>query len=1484
MFFFFFIEIMRIWSFGSVVVTALLFTVHASTISTKLQSGFIAPPLLLELAEGLAVLNQTSYFPFLRHLAQHSDVFTLPTHESYQQALEYIETQQLLDEFTLSLLKLEMATHTYAPMVVAQYQLYNQTIGEVVDYKDKCWSWMQFKDKQACSVGEMRELLNKEDFYGDSFKEPNKAATQIYQTDHVYRQGEDSKVVVLYGDPRNPGLLEMQEYLEELDSTTYVFRYRPWSDDDDNRQVLGLSGYGVELALKSTEYKATDDRDLEDRLKVQTDKTMREQTVLFEDELKEPAQVKGLTEEQVKGLGLQAAQLVLGQPSEVDQMAMLGQLAQNLPRYGHLLAAHAPVNQTLHREIKGLISELGDLKDFVSINGYTLDSLDPFHLTQHIRKESALISNLQSIGLTQAQAIDLLVELGDKSTDTEIRFDMRDQRHAVMWMNDLEHDKRYAMWPSDLGLLGRVMYPGMIQRLRQNLAQVIFALDLSDPQSWAMVLMEIMNSVQRGIPMQFGVVPLIGSDEDSEASQMAKWLVYVRRAYKKKQWQKIVRQSLINHRKHKDSSLVQRVREEYQEFTRTHKTTRESTDNVPLTWDQIQAADKEWLSKRWEDTREYCRRLDLITGGVMFVNGIQMEMSEDYQEEMFRLYQMQVWELAQRLRAGEFSADDQVSEIVYGKGTLRTRSHLVYESDTNPLRFAQLAGSPRVLEWMDKKIQYLSFAKSEEGLVSAWVVGDFSQSSVRQLAKEALEAAKENEEMQVALVQCSQDFRSETEDVDVPQILYQIMTSSGDEKAERALEYLKDPNNVDIELDDSVVDSMEELFEDNQMAVQLALGSEARSYIVVNGRVLPASASFGKGAFGAVAQYELNQRTRPTLQAISKVVGSSESGLRVKVSATVEHGMSEIRGNSILKNKDHDRRTKWQALLPSASAIAVNDPQKARLRIQAVVDPLSEDAQKWIPILQTLTTALSDQVSVELWLRPQLELKELSIKRFYRYLWPSQLEFSQKSGKMVDPHVEFDGVPKEPLLTLGMDVPAAWLVSAVDSVHDLDNIRLSDVSTDIAATYRLTNILVEGHLVDMDSRSPVRGLEVQLGTLEDPAVSETIVMANLGYLQLKANPGVWRFNIRPGGRSADIYRVNDIGLERWNYQRADRGIETYGPVLVTTFSGVTVFPLVSKRPGKENMDVLDEEDEKTSSGLWGKLKGSLSNQPSKDQLDIFAVASGHLYERLMSIMILSVLENTKSHVKFWLIENFLSPSFKSFIPKMAQEFGFSYEFITYKWPQWLHQETEKQRTIWGYKILFLDVMFPLSLDRVIFVDADQIVRADLQELASMDLKGAPYGYTPFCDDRKEIDGYRFWKQGWWKDHLRGKPYHISALYVVDLKRFRQLAAGDRLRGQYQALSRDGGSLANLDQDLPNNMQHLVPIHSLPQEWLWCETWCSDQSLKKAKTIDLCNNPMTKEPKLERARRLLPEWEAYDRRVAEFSKKLKPKAVVEHVEL
>jgi UDP-glucose:glycoprotein glucosyltransferase len=90
--------------------------------------------------------------------------------------------------------------------------------------------------------------------------------------------------------------------------------------------------------------------------------------------------------------------------------------------------------------------------------------------------------------------------------------------------------------------------------------------------------------------------------------------------------------------------------------------------------------------------------------------------------------------------------------------------------------------------------------------------------------------------------------------------------------------------------------------------------------------------------------------------------------------------------------------------------------------------------------------------------------------------------------------------------------------------------------------------------------------------------------------------------------------------------------------------------------------------------------------------------------------------------------------------------------------------------------------------------------------------------------------------------------------------------------RYDQLSRDPNSLSNLDQDLPNYAQDQVPIFSLPQEWLWCESWCSDESKKAAKTIDLCNNPLHKEAKLSMAKRVISgdlfeeSWEELDEEV------------------
>ena len=651
--------------------------------------------------------------------------------------------------------------------------------------------------------------------------------------------------------------------------------------------------------------------------------------------------------------------------------------------------------------------------------------------------------------------------------------------------------------------------------------------------------------------------------------------------------------------------------------------------------------------------------------------------------------------------------------------------------------------------------------------------------------------------------------------------------------------------------------------------------------LLLNGRLvgpIVSSSDFEVDDFEGLVTYERTSRILPALTAL-EALGLSETIkcplAAAKVSSVVALSTISDTPDGMFEQASTLRMSQFSMWNSSYTVIETGDVSTASVQFTVLLDPASQQAQRWIPMLKVLSEL--EGVYLKIFLNPKERLQELPVKRFYRYVLGAEPVFDE-AGSVKALGASFKGVPQEALLTVGLDIPPAWLVAAKVSVYDLDNIKLSSIKGDVEALYELENILIEGHSREVPGGAAPRGAQLVLGTERDPHFADTIIMANLGYFQFKANPGFYKISLKEG-RSTEIFNIDSIGSQGWSPVTGDETTE----VALMSFKGATLYPRLSRKPGMETEDVLEAKAGSSmdfvsrglnfAQGILGKGKAVVDKE-EQAEINIFSVASGHLYERMLNIMMVSVMKHTKHTVKFWFIEQFLSPSFKDFIPFLAVEYGFKYEMVTYKWPHWLRAQTEKQREIWGYKILFLDVLFPLSLDKVIFVDADQIVRTDMIELVNHDLQGAPYGFTPMCDSRTEMEGFRFWKQGYWEKFLRGLPYHISALYVVDLHKFRQIAAGDRLRQQYHSLSADPGSLSNLDQDLPNHMQSVLPIHSLPQEWLWCETWCSDEALKDAKTIDLCNNPLTKEPKLDRARRQVPEWTVYDDEIAVVDKRRK----------
>ena len=719
--------------------------------------------------------------------------------------------------------------------------------------------------------------------------------------------------------------------------------------------------------------------------------------------------------------------------------------------------------------------------------------------------------------------------------------------------------------------------------------------------------------------------------------------------------------------------------------------------------------------------------------------------------------------------------------------------------------------------------------------------------------------------------------------------MHQLLRNSRDLDPASLVSQL-DPDSSDESPTKDMIDEAAQFWEGmGSLIEELELGL-GQNGLLLNGRIIGPflSSTFNLQDFEQLLRYEHLKRLGPVRDALLGLElwpKITDPLAFAKLTALVSRaGLPELT-EDIYESGPALRMSQFDKWSSTHSAISTSNSEDPSINIVATIDPTTQVAQRWIPILKVLSELSG--VESKIFLSPREELRELPIKRFYRHVLQSSPSFEDDliQGQLTEPQATFVGMPEEALLNLGMDVPPAWLVAPLSSEHDLDNIRLGSMNSgydSVYASYELEHILIQGHSRDTTTGSAPRGAQLLLGTEKDPHFEDTIVMYNLGYFQFKAQPGHYKIELKPGP-SERIFKIDSIG----GIGSIPSRDEVSNEVTLMSFQGKTLFPRLSRQPGHEDDDVLESENKPDSamdyaskglrfaSNLLSKV-GLKPKGDTKDQhadINIFSVASGHLYERMLNIMMVSVMKHTKHTVKFWFIEQFLSPSFKSLLPHMSKEYGFSYEMVTYKWPHWLRGQSEKQREIWGYKILFLDVLFPLSLDKVIFVDADQIVRTDMYELVEFDLEGAPYGFTPMCDSREAMEGFRFWKQGYWQKFLKDLPYHISALYVVDLNRFRELAAGDRLRGQYQQLSADPNSLSNLDQDLPNHMQHMIPIKSLPQDWLWCETWCSDEALEQAKTIDLCNNPLTKEPKLDRARRQVPEWTVYDNEIAAFTKRV-----------
>uniref|UniRef100_A0A3P8V2S6 UDP-glucose ceramide glucosyltransferase-like 1 n=1 Tax=Cynoglossus semilaevis TaxID=244447 RepID=A0A3P8V2S6_CYNSE len=1472
-----------------IVLWLLLLSIHHATstpkgVTASLKAKWSMTPFLLE-TEFVGEDGSDKFWQFVDTVKELS-VYKQGSVRSYYNLI-IKKAGQFLTDLQVNLLKFALALRSYSPAVHASQQLASDE-----PPPEACPAFVSIHGQHSCNTKDIKKLL----------KAAAGPQPYLFKNDHTYPGVNKTHVpvVILYAEIGTKKFVSFHKVLsEKAQEGKLLYVLRHFVAHPKARKML-LSGYSVELAIKSTEYKAVDDTKVKPKTNANAEDSDNDVQGFLFGTLKSHPELKEQLGELHKHLlestndmaplkvwelqlSFQAAAKVMSVP-KFDALKVMRDLSQNFPSKASL--TRVAVKQEMRKEIEENQKHLsetigvhpGDGELFINGLHIDLDVHNPFIL-DILRKEARVLEGLHNLGIKeehQGKLLRLPVNIVDDNYALDIR------HPSIMWLNDIENDPMYRSWPTGVQELLRATFPGVIRQIRRNFFNLVLFLDPIQEETVELLkLAELFY--KHKIPL-IGFVFVVNTEEEIDGFSDAgvgfyRLVNYIADEYDLPQ----ALMSMVSLQIYKEVEVGETL------------TVGELTSYLKKKFpkanaERILGAESEYDYKRKQDGTLFYNKSGLGALPLALFNGVPLSPDEMDPEELETIILQRIMDTTTAFQRAVFmltEGSDVVDYLMEQANVVHRMNPLILNTDRKYLDFTTTPLVSAVVDdWEDTTMFSFLDVRDKTSVVAKrmkyltnntmWVVGDFQKPSGRKLMLNALKLMKSSRGVRVGVIDNPKGKPSQDNTVVFRAIWASLFTQKNKATVEFVQKLLKEESSQllhhgtkmkDLLLQGMDMDAFEKKFNTLEVdfirsqqlfcreVMNLSPGEQA---VVSNGRIL--------GPFE-----EQEEFTVEDFHLLRKI---TQSGSAEKVQVKVKQMASDLvmKVDALLSAAPKGEVRRDVHFVKDSHILHLSPREKEVVyEVVAIVDPLTREAQK----LSSLLIVLSQVVNVKLqvFMNCRAKLSEMPLK-FYRFVLESDVTFLANDTVSPGPVARFVDLPESPLLTLNMITPESWMVQAVSSPHDLDNIHLQEVNGVVAAEYELEHLLLEGHCFDLSTGQPPRGLQFTLGMSRDPLMYDTIVMANLGYFQLKANPGAWILRLRKG-RSEDIYQVLHDGTD----SPADAGDVK---VVLNSFHSKIIKVRVQKKADKMNEDLLSETTE--NKGIWDsiavwstfeKIAGGVSKkddgEKKEDVLNIFSVASGHLYERFL-IMMLSVLRHTKTPVKFWFLKNYLSPSFKETIPHMAESYGFQYELVQYKWPRWLHQQTEKQRIIWGYKILFLDVLFPLAVEKIIFVDADQIVRADLKELRDLDLEGAPYGYTPFCDSRKEMEGYRFWKTGYWASHLAHRKYHI-ALYVVDLKKFRKIAAGDRLRGQYQALSQDPNSLSNLDQDLPNNMIHQVAIRSLPQEWLWCETWCDDVSKATAKTIDLCNNPKTKEPKLSAAARIVPEWVEYDSEIKQLLRRI-----------
>jgi UDP-glucose:glycoprotein glucosyltransferase len=323
-----------------------------------------------------------------------------------------------------------LAVHRHAAQIQAYYQYFESVVSPELKGHENCDNVFYYNGNYRCDIDSVFAL--------ETLKPDSTSEIDLLPTDRVLGQAYDSPVGILYGDIESESFPSFHSHLVSsalAGKIQYVFRPKPSSAS--TRGKLNLSGYGVDLALKRTDYLVIDDRN-EDKEK--------------SSEFKAQDHYAAVNKTDLPGLGLKAAGYIM---KNKEPFEALKKVSFDFPKHSKKLSDF-PVDKNTRKNVQANHENgiLAPGQNAVLVNGALAFPLEDnvFTMMEVIDRERKIVDNLASLVGDRAIASELINKnlVGENADRGASKYDYRTE--GLVWLNDIEKDAPYKNFPSDVEL------------------------------------------------------------------------------------------------------------------------------------------------------------------------------------------------------------------------------------------------------------------------------------------------------------------------------------------------------------------------------------------------------------------------------------------------------------------------------------------------------------------------------------------------------------------------------------------------------------------------------------------------------------------------------------------------------------------------------------------------------------------------------------------------------------------------------------------------------------------------------------------------------------------------------------------------------------------------------------------------------------------------------------------------------------------------